>query len=182
MAENKMKQDVSKAIRASDSDKSFARLFHGSAHGSLTVLEPSLSEHGEAFVYFTVNPVIALIYTVKPVPKPFSFYPYGFDENGRVVYSEYWKNAFYDLYKGKTGFLYECAEVSGLFNPTAINGVFVSRKAHRLPNVLKFLMFMTSLRNTKAKVCLQLNRLTAFQSRNWILSKTTCAVPPSAMI
>lgn len=46
--------------------------------------------------------------------KPFSFYPYGFDENGNAVYSEYYDNAFYDLYKGKSGYLYECDDLKKL--------------------------------------------------------------------
>lgn len=57
----------------------------------------------------------------KPVPKPFSFYPYGFDKDGNVIYSEYFENAFYKIYKNKKGFLYECHDLNGVGNLTQIN-------------------------------------------------------------
>lgn len=85
--------------------------YHGSSVKGLKELKPFLSEHGKPYIYFATNSLIALLYAVKPVPKPFSFYPYGFDKNGNVVYSEYYENAFYDLYKGKTGYLYECDDL-----------------------------------------------------------------------
>lgn len=95
--------------------------YHGSPISGLTELVPSLSEHGRPYVYFSTNPLVALLYAVKPVPKPFSFYPYGFDPDGKVVYSEYFVDAFKKLYKGKTGFLYECDNVEGTEQPTQIN-------------------------------------------------------------
>ena len=64
---------------------------------------------------------VAPLYAVKPVPKPFSFYPYGFDRNGNVIYSEYYENAFYDLYKGKVGYLYECDNSKSIDTLTQIN-------------------------------------------------------------
>lgn len=96
-------------------------LYHGSSVGGLSELKPFLSEHGKPYLYFASNPVVALLYAVKPVPKPFSFYPYGFDKDGTVVYSEYYENCFADIYKGKRGFLYECGNVGNVNNPTGIN-------------------------------------------------------------
>lgn len=50
-------------------------LYHGSPVGGLTELKLFLSEHGRPYLYFADNPLVALLYAVKPVPKPFSFYP-----------------------------------------------------------------------------------------------------------
>ena len=100
-------------------------LYHGSPIGNLTELKPFLSEHGEPYVYLSSNPVIALLYATKPVPKPFSFYPYGFSEN-RVVYNEYYKNCFSDIYKEKKGFLYECEHPDYIENNTDIKYTFTS--------------------------------------------------------
>lgn len=97
------------------------KLYHGSSLGGLAELKPALSEHGRPYVYLATNPVVALLYAVKPVPKPFSFYPYGFDAQGAVVYSEYWENAFSALYQGKTGYLYTCERINPRQNPTEIN-------------------------------------------------------------
>ena len=87
--------------------------YHGSSVGGLTELKPFLSEHKKPYIYLTSNPVVALLYTVKPVPKPFSFYPYGFSGE-KVVYSEYYKNCFEEIYKGKKGYLYECENIKKL--------------------------------------------------------------------
>ncbi len=103
--------------------------YHGSAVGGLTRLEPYLSEHKKPYVYFSSNPVVAMLYSVKPVPKPFSFYPYGFDSKGAVIYSEYYKNAFEKIYLGKVGYLYECEDIIDAENPTSINCVCTVSRA-----------------------------------------------------
>lgn len=95
--------------------------YHGSSIGRLTRLKPFISEHGKPYIYFSTNPLVALLYAVKPVPKPFSFYPYGFDNDGAVVFSEYYENAFFDIYNGKTGYLYSCHDLQDIQNPTQIN-------------------------------------------------------------
>ena len=46
-------------------------------------------------------------------------------KDGTVHYSEYYQNAFWDIYKGKQGFLYECDTIPSVGNPTQINGVLV---------------------------------------------------------
>ncbi len=101
-------------------------LYHGSPIGGLDVLFPELSEHGTPFVYAATDPIIALLYAVKPVPKPFSFYPYGFDENGHVVYSEYFEDAFRILYQGQKGYLYECERPTEMTQPTPIAYAYAS--------------------------------------------------------
>lgn len=100
--------------------------YHGSSVGGLTELKPFLSEHQKPYVYLSSNPVVALLYAVKPVPKPFSFYPFGF-HGDKVVYSEYFENCFEELYKGHRGFLYECEKVENAENPTVIPCAYVCR-------------------------------------------------------
>lgn len=103
------------------------KLYHGSSMCGLKELIPQLSEHGKPYVYFTSSPVLALLYAVKPVPKPFSYYPYGF-EGETIIYSEYWKNAFRELYSGKSGYLYQCDVDDAFDNPTSINCVYTIEK------------------------------------------------------
>ena len=99
--------------------------YHGSPVDGLSELKPFLSEHDKPYIYFSTEPLVALLYAVKPVPNPFSFYPYGFDKDGCVVYSEYFVNAFYELYHGKTGYLYQCDDIESAENPTVINCAYV---------------------------------------------------------
>lgn len=110
-------------------------LYHGSSVGNLTTLKPYVSEHEKPYVYFSENPVVALLYAVKPVPKPHSFYPFGFDKNGAVVYSEYFPDAFSILYQGKTGYLYEMENGTGVEPPTHIPGVYTKSEPVLVKNV-----------------------------------------------
>ena len=100
-------------------------IYHGSSKGGIKILEPRLSEHGNSYVYFSKNKVIATIYCVKVVPSPYYWYPYGF-EQGKVKYFEYYPNALEDVFKGQRGYIYCCVEDSRMYNPTNIKDVFVS--------------------------------------------------------
>lgn len=102
-------------------------LYHGSPVADLKELKPYLSEHGKPYIYFAENPLVALLYAVKPVPKPFSFYPYGFGNDGSIVYSEYFENAFKILYDGQKGYLYECDSINNTEQPTQIKGVYTCK-------------------------------------------------------
>ncbi len=112
-------------------------LYHGSPVGGLVALKPQISEHGKPYVYFSTNPNVALLYAVKPVPKPYSFYPFGFDTAGNPVYSEYFENAFSVLYKGKTGYLYECSGLEKMENPTHISSAYTTEAAVLIDRVTK---------------------------------------------
>lgn len=111
-------------------------LYHGFPIGGIAELKPIVSEHKKPYVYLASNPVVALLYTVKPVPKPFSFYPYGFNGE-KVIYSEYYENCFEDIYKGQKGFLYECENVKNAENPTAINCAYTCRTSIKISNCIK---------------------------------------------
>ncbi|MFI3327061.1 MAG: hypothetical protein R3Y35_12960 [Clostridia bacterium] len=108
--------------------------YHGSEIGGLEILKPFVSEHEKFYVYFSANPVLALIYSVRLVSKPFSFYPYGFN-NGVVEYIEYYPNAFHKVFSGKTGYLYECSNIENMENPTNINSVLTVQKEVAVDNV-----------------------------------------------
>lgn len=108
-------------------------LYHGSCVGGLDELKPFLSEHQKPYVYLSSNPVVALLYAVKPVPKPFSFYPYGFSGD-KVIYSEYFEDCFKKIYQGKTGFLYECEVEDGTENATAISCAYTTETPVKVLN------------------------------------------------
>ena len=109
--------------------------YHGSPVAGLSELQPFLSEHGRPYIYFATDSLVALLYVVKPVPKPFSFYPYGFDGGNNLIYSEYYENAFYDLYKGKVGYLYECDNLKEITAPTQINCAYAAAKPIKIDRI-----------------------------------------------
>lgn len=102
--------------------------YHGSSIGNLSELFPQISEHERPYIYFVSNPVVALLYTVKPVEKPFSWYPYGFID-GIPVYTEYYRYALADIYKDKVGYIYEFERIENAENPTNINCACVCSKS-----------------------------------------------------
>lgn len=125
--------------------------YHGSPIGGLDELKPFLSEHGKPYIYFSSNPIVALLYAVKPVPKPFSFYPYGFDKNGAVVYSEYFENAFFHLYSGKVGYLYECTHLENTDNPTNINCAYTCNEPIKISKVTEISNLYTYFTEQESK-------------------------------
>ncbi len=97
--------------------------FHGSPIGNLKTLLPNVSNHKDAFVYFSSKRSVALLYTVRK-----NWYPYGFAGVNRIVeYTEYYPNALGDIYAGKTGFIYEYDGEGIIENPTNIYCAYVSR-------------------------------------------------------
>jgi hypothetical protein len=73
--------------------------YHGSPVGDLIELKPNVSNHKEAFVYFSSNRIVAMFYTVWN-----NWYPYGFSKIDKSpIYFEYYPNGFMDIYSGKSG-------------------------------------------------------------------------------
>ena len=110
-------------------------LYHGSTEKGLTELKPCVSDHGKAYVYLTDNIVIAAFYTVRPVERPFMWYPYGF--MGDVPsYTEYYPEAMADVYKGKSGYIYECESPAETVNPTHIKCAYLSAETVKVHSVM----------------------------------------------
>ncbi len=83
-------------------------LYHGSSTGGIRTLQPFTADHGKPYVYFTTSDVSAAFYAARIVDKPYYWVPYGYDPQGRITYTEVWKNAFMDTFSGKRGYLYCC--------------------------------------------------------------------------
>ena len=112
-----------------------AIFYHESPIGELKELNLSIYEHGQVYVYFADSPLIALLYVVKPVSKPFSLYPYGFDNNDNVIYSEYFKDTFKKLYQGKKSFLYVCHQILNAEQFTQIKFVYICSDSVKVDKV-----------------------------------------------
>ena len=83
-------------------------LYHGSSTGGIQTLQPSTADHGKPYVYFTTSDVSAALYAARVVERPYYWVPYGYDTRGKITYTEVWKNAFYEMFFGKTGYVYCC--------------------------------------------------------------------------
>lgn len=121
--------------------------FYGSNIPGLRILEPRVSEQGMPLVYLAANPIIAALYTVHPVERPYYWYPFGF--TGKTpVYTEYYSGALKDVYSDKMGYIYRCCCDAELLldSPTPIGCALVSQKPVEvrgytaLPNVYEALL------------------------------------------
>jgi len=99
------------------------KIYHGSDVSGIEVLRPQKSAHEKEYIYFSTDIVVASLYTVHPLPRPYHYFPYGFDNGreGRCRYAEYYPYALKEVYGGKRGFIYECdVDEEKLENPTQI--------------------------------------------------------------
>ena len=83
-------------------------LYHGSSTGGIQTLRPFVADHGKPYVYFTTSDVSAAFYAARVIDPPYYWVPYGYDPQGRITYTEVWKNAFSEAFSGKSGYLYCC--------------------------------------------------------------------------
>lgn len=83
-------------------------LYHGSSTGDLRTLQPFTADHGKPYVYLTTDEVSAAFYAVSLVLRPYYWFPYGYDPNGKPFYSELYPNAFAETYRNQSGYLYTC--------------------------------------------------------------------------
>lgn len=111
-------------------------LYHGSTEKGLTELLPQVSDHGEPYVYLTENIVVAAFYTVRPVARPYNWYPYGFIK-GVPCYTEYYPGAMADVYQGKPGVIYLCGKPEETVNPTNIYCAALSPSPVKVQSVLE---------------------------------------------
>ena len=83
------------------------RLYHGSNTLGLKVLKPQLADHDRSYVYMTTIDTVAALYLCNAVEKPYYWFPYGFDETGKVpVYHELYPNALREVSEGVSGCIY----------------------------------------------------------------------------
>lgn len=82
--------------------------YHGSSRGDLRTLQPFTADHKKPYVYLTTDEVFAGFYAASTVERPYYWFPYGYDPNGKPFYSEIYPNAFAEVYQSKTGYVYTC--------------------------------------------------------------------------
>ncbi len=105
-------------------------LYHGSSASGIQTLQPFTADHGKPYVYFSINAVSAAFHAARAVERPYYWVPYWYDTQGKIVYTEAWKNAFSDVFSGKTGYLYCCeADDQTLLRFPTHHSLRVSRQA-----------------------------------------------------
>ena len=97
--------------------------YHASSNGKISVLEPRISEHGSALVYFSVKRENVLVYLSNAIEKYCREYgfvyeglfqkwgPYGFDADGIQRIEEYYPDALKKTYEGVEGYIYSVKQI-----------------------------------------------------------------------
>lgn len=83
-------------------------LYHGSSTGGIQTLQPFTADHGKPYVYFSTSDVSAALYAARAIERPYYWVPYSYSAQGKITYTEVWRNAFAEIFSGKTGFVYCC--------------------------------------------------------------------------
>lgn len=92
--------------------------YHASQTPGIDVLQPRVSNHHVPLIYFSQKRENVLVYLSNAIEKycretGFEHYgpwqkwgPYGFDQQGRLQFQEYYPNALVDTYQGVSGYIY----------------------------------------------------------------------------
>ncbi|MEZ4627126.1 MAG: hypothetical protein R2912_03165 [Eubacteriales bacterium] len=83
-------------------------LYHGSSVGGLQTLQPFTADHGKPYVYFSTSDISAAFYAARVIDRPYYWVPYGYSAQGKITYTEVWRNALQEVFGGKTGYVYCC--------------------------------------------------------------------------
>jgi len=115
------------------------KLFHGSQTANIKVLQPSISNHKRAFVYFSQKRENTVVYLFNAVErycketnfrfdgKFYTWASYGFDKDGILRLEEYYPNATEETYSGVSGYIYT-ADVASAAPQQDIPFAYVSEK------------------------------------------------------
>ncbi len=97
-------------------------LYHASPVPDIQILEPRISNHGTAKVYFSTKRENVLVYLSNAIEKyckeqgfPHSgiwqkWASYGFTKEGKMCIEEYYPNALKDTYQGVSGYIYSVTQ------------------------------------------------------------------------
>ena len=81
-------------------------LYNGSNTFGIETLKPHLADHDRPYVYMSTIEIVAGFYMVNAGERPYYWFPYGFDRNGKVQYDELYPDALREVSEGKSGCIY----------------------------------------------------------------------------
>lgn len=100
-------------------------VYHGSPIQGLDIINPNISTHNKSYVYATRNYILALIFSVKWDDFDILLSK----ENKKIVLRESYKDAFYKIFKNKSGSIYHLPDTTFKLNKTSFSSELVSIKS-----------------------------------------------------
>ena len=98
--------------------------FHASQTKGIKILEPKISNHNVPLIYFSDKRENVLVYLSNAIEKfcqenHFEYDgiwhkwgSYGFEKDGKLRFEEYYPHALEDAYKGVSGYIYSCKQIT----------------------------------------------------------------------
>lgn len=98
--------------------------FHASQTKGIKILEPKISNHNVPLIYFSDKRENVLVYLSNAIEKfcrekHFEYDgiwhkwgSYGFEKDGKLRFEEYYPHALEDTYKGVSGYIYSCKQIT----------------------------------------------------------------------
>lgn len=102
--------------------------YHGTQKQSIDVLNPFFSTQNtikKSVIYLTPNPELALFYIWN---RSYKWVTFEENEDGKVVYTEWYENQLYEFYNQVSGSVYECDGNNPDIYLTHVKGVYNSEK------------------------------------------------------
>jgi len=104
-------------------------VYHGSATGGLQIIMPHVSSHGKTYVYATKDKALSLLFMARWNDFIFNV---AYGDDGVLEVTERYPNAFDQVYRGKSGYLYELAGEHFQEGLTGFEGEVVSARPEKV--------------------------------------------------
>lgn len=113
------------------------KLYHGTQIQNIKKLEPVATRDNaitKPVICFTPNSCIALFYIWN---RSYKWVTFSEKENGKVVFTEHYKNMLFDFYNKVSGSIYKCDGDNPAITPSHMKGIYISETPIAIENEIQ---------------------------------------------
>lgn len=115
------------------------KLYHGTQIQNIKKLEPVATRDNaitKPVICFTPNSCIALFYIWN---RSYKWVTFSEKENGKVVFTEHYKNMLFDFYNKVSGSIYKCDGDNPAITPSHMKGIYISETPIAIENEIQIM-------------------------------------------
>ena len=119
------------------------KLYHGTQIQNIKKLEPVSTRDNaitKPVICFTPNSCIALFYIWN---RSYKWVTFSEKENGKVVFTEHYKNMLFDFYNKVSGSIYKCDGDNPALTPSHMKGIYISETPIAIENEICCAAYVT---------------------------------------
>jgi len=106
-----------------------SHVYHGSNKPKLQTLQPRISSHGKSYVYGTKHRAIAILFLSRWNDYLLSLSAVHSNDSLHITLTERYENALFDIFSGKSGYLYVLNDNNFFQDPACWDMELVSEQA-----------------------------------------------------